>query len=246
MGFFVWIILIVVGIFVFEIIKVAPTTNKMIKAKEKRLANLDGFDPSQKVMGNDGNSGIAINESEKKVCLITSSMLNVDLDILAYGDILSSEIFEDGVTITKTDRESQIRGALIGGLVLGGAGAIIGGLSGKTTSSNKVKRIDLRITVNRTNNPIHDINFMNEESKKNGSRYKKAMEHARYWHALLTVLIKRADSEDIAKERKLVKDKTDLSPNRSITDEIAKLSELLKQGLLTDEEFKAQKAKLLK
>jgi hypothetical protein len=242
-----WVILIflaVVAGVVIGIIQVIHTSNKK-KGMEEKLASLDDFTPSQKIMGNDGNSGIAVDEGRKKVCLIKQNMGTIGLDVLTYRDILSSEVFEDGVTITKTARGSQIGGALIGGLALGGVGAIIGGLSGKRTSSDKVTRIDLRITVNRTSNPIHDINFMNVEHKKNGIIYNAAIGQARHWHGLLAVLIKRADSEDIAKEGELVEVKTNLLPKGSVADELVKLSELQKQGLLTDEEFKAQKAKLL-
>ena len=86
---------------------------------------------------------------------------------------------------------------------------------------------------------------MDVEGKKNGIIYNAAIEQARHWHGLLAVLIKRADSEDIAKEGELVEEKTDLLPKSSVADELVKLSELQKQGLLTDEEFRAQKAKLL-
>ena len=43
----------------------------------------------------------------------------------------------------------------------------------------------------------------------------------------------------------MVEEKTSLLPKASVADELIKLSELQKQGLLTDEEFQAQKAKLL-
>lgn len=42
----------------------------------------------------------------------------------------------------------QIGGVVVGGLLLGGVGAIIGGLSGKTETSGKISRIDLRLIVN--------------------------------------------------------------------------------------------------
>jgi len=244
MDFFDWIILFFVAVIAFAIIQVIHTAKKK-KRMEEMLASLEDFTPNQKIMGNDGNSGIAVDEGRKKVCLIKQTSENIELDVLTYRDILSSEVFEDGVTITKTVRTSQIGGALIGGLALGGLGAIIGGLSGKTTSSDTITRIDLRITVNRTSHPIHDINFMNVKGKKNGFLYKAAIKDARHWHGLLDVLIKRADSEDNAKEEQLVEEKTILLPKGSVADELIKLSELQKQGLLTDEEFLAQKAKLL-
>jgi hypothetical protein len=165
--------------------------------------------------------------------------------MITYRDLLSSEVFEDNVTITKTARGSQLGGALIGGLALGGVGAIIGGLSGNKTSSDKVNRIDLRITVNRTGSPVHDINFMNVEGKKNGIIYKTAMKQTRHWHGLLGVLIKRADTEDIAQEGELVVENPKLLQKGSVADELTKLAELQKLGLLTEDEFMVQKAKLL-
>jgi hypothetical protein len=136
---------------------------------------------------------IAIDENRKKVCFIKLINENSKLNIFDYKDIISSEIFEDGETITKTSRKSQLGGVIVGGLALGGVGAIIGGLSGKKTSINKVKRIDLRVIVNDTGNPIYDINFLNEECEKNSIKYKKAMDKARHWHALFTVIIKQAN-----------------------------------------------------
>ncbi len=103
----------------------------------------------------------------------------------------------------------------------------------------------MRIIVNRTSSPVHDINFMNVEGKKQGFIYTDAMQLARHWHGLMEVLIKRSDSEDAAKGGDLVFESTPAITNRSIADELTKLSELKKQGLLTDEEFSAEKAKLL-
>jgi hypothetical protein len=196
--FYIIIFCVAAGI-LFVIVQAILTTKKK-KGMEIKLGSLNNFSATQQIMGNDGNSGIAVDEGRKKVCLIKQIIGNIELDVIPYRDILSSEVFEDGETTTKTARGSQLGGALIGGLALSGAGAIIGGLSGKTTSSEKVYKIDLRITVNRTSNPIHDINFMNVEGKKQGIIYTVAMEKARHWHGLLAVLIKRADSEDIAKE----------------------------------------------
>ena len=229
---------------VYVVIKLIYISSKKTSMVIKLSAQSD-FSPSHKVMGEDGNSGIAVDEGRKKVCLINKHVVGSELDILSYRDILSSEVFEDGETVTKTARVSQLGGTLIGGLVLGGVGAVIGGLTGKKISSGKVKKIDLRITVNRTKNPIHDINFMDVECKKGGYLYNQAMKKARHWHGVMEVLINRADSEDDAKQRELAEESPKLISTGSVADELAKLGELKKQGLLTDEEFLSQKTKLL-
>jgi hypothetical protein len=66
-------------------------------------------------------------------------------------------------------------------------------LSGKSMSADKVKRIDLQITVNDTVQPLHSVTFLCDEVDKGGTVYREAMKKARHWHALVDVLIKRAD-----------------------------------------------------
>lgn len=246
MGFVDWIILLVIvavgggiGIGAFQ---VAMVSNRR-KAMKQKLSELDDFETSQEIMASDGNSGIAIDERRKKVCLIKQGFEGVILDVCTYRDILEAEIFEDGQTITKTSRTSQLGGALIGGLAFGSVGAMIGGLSGKQVSSQKPNRIDLRIIVNRTESPVHDVNFMSIESDRNGVLYTNAMELARHWHGLIAVLIRRADEEDKNSEKP-----EESEPNLShgfVSDELRKLAQLKDEGLLTEEEFSAQKVKLL-
>ena len=238
-------IIFIIIVFAFVIIDVISTSIKK-RDLERKLDTLNDFSATQKVMGKDGNSGIAVDEGREKVCLIkTHRTRGIELDVLSYRDILSSEIFEDGETVTRTARGSQLAGTLIGGLALDGVGTIIGGLSGEKTSSDRVNKIDLRIIVNRTETPIHDINFMNTKDKKNGIIYNTAMQQVRHWQGVMEVLIKRADMKDNAKHRALADETPKLIPKVSVADELAKLGELKKQGLLTDEEFLSQKARLL-
>jgi hypothetical protein len=209
---------------------------------ENRLKIIVNFTPTQQVIGCDGECGIAIDEQQKKICIV---YLHSHV-IISYKDLLSSELFEDGVTVTKTVRSSQIGGALIGGVLLGGVGAIIGGLSGKTQNSGKVKRIDLRLTVNDTMNPIHDINFLNVETKKNSTNYQQAMQRARHWHGLIEVLIKRAEVEDKETTKGSIPQVQQRQiQQHSIADELRKLADLRDSGVLTTEEFQQQKGKLL-
>lgn len=244
MDFWGWVLLIVVVGVGVGIAQAVAVSNKK-KAMEEKLESLPEFSPTQKVMGNNGNTGIAVDEERKKIVLIKNGPSGVDPKPITYRDVLSSEIFVDGETVTKTARGSQLGGALIGGLALGGVGAIIGGLSGKTRSSEKVKRVDLRVTVNDTKSPLHDINFMDVEGKKDGVIYKSAMEQARHWHGLIAVLIKMADSEDTQKERSESTLAAMGGSTTSLSDELSKLSDLRDKGVLSDEEFSMQKQKLL-
>ena len=97
------------------------------------------------------------------------------------------------------------------------------------------------MTVKDTKNPIHDINFLDLETKKDSFLYKQAIQQARHWHGLLEVLIKSADIED-----KAVKTiDTPKLPSGSVADELRKLAELRDAGILSIEEFNQQKSWLL-
>jgi Short C-terminal domain len=237
MDFLTWIFLICMIGFVLAAIQMWNTSNK----KHEMWAGLDAqadFSATQRFIGCDGNSGIAIDELREKIGLISNNQNSVSIRIVSYRDLLSSEIFEDGSMITKTSRSSQLGGALLGGVLLGGVGAIIGGLSGKTETTGKVKRLDLRIVVSDTANPIHDVVFQNVEDKKGGLIHNLALQEARHWHGLIDVLIKRAENED----QKI----TEAKPNASIADELKKLAELKTTGVLTEAEFQQQKEILLR
>lgn len=244
MGLSGWVILCV-AIYLGLAALVGIDEAKRKKELDDKLAALKDFTVTQRLMDTCERSGIAIDEGRHKLCLIGANHGKIPLDVLSYKELLAAEIFEDGNTITRTSRTSQIGGMLIGGLALGGVGAIIGGLSGKKISSNKVQRLDLRLIVNRTNWPCHDINIMNKEVQKHDPKYKAAMEKARQWHGILEVVIHRADQEDRAKEGLTVTSERNALEQTSLADELRKLANLKEEGVLSDDEFAAQKAKLL-
>lgn len=243
MGFWTWVFLFIAAAVVVGIVQ-AINTSKRKQEMESKLKSLPDFNPTQQVMGCDGNSGLAVDEKRKKICLITNNGASVSQRVIYYKDIFSVELFEDGTSVTKTVRSSQIGGAVVGGLLLGGVGALVGGLSGKTETSGKIKRIDLRLIVNDTNAPLHDVAFMNVEGKKDGIIYTQAIQVARRWHGIVEVLIKRADSEDRSLQNSERQTPPGM-PSASVADEIKKLAELHHSGVLTSDEFQQQKTRLL-
>jgi hypothetical protein len=151
-------------------------------------------------------SAIGISEADSQICLITfdksikqngrDNSYNrqfISSTVLPFKDILSVELLEDGASITKTEKSSQIEGALIGGILFGTTGAIIGGLSGVTTSGT-VSRIELRLTVNSMQNPSHELIFLDSVIFKKDERYKKVIDLAKRWNSMLDIVIKRAEN----------------------------------------------------
>lgn len=159
---------------------------------------------SQGFVGKDAKTGIALDEKNKKIILVDKIEEHFTSRVISYSDVLSSEIVEDGESVTKTTRSSQLGGALVGGLLLGGLGAVVGGLSGsKTSGKGKVMKLELHIIVNDMRQPLHVISFLRQEVKRSGYGgvvYDEALNKARHWHSLFNVLLKQVENNQQTKE----------------------------------------------
>ncbi len=74
------------------------------------------FNTFDKYFGPRNESGIAIDRVNKQIAFLTPNTRA----IVRYADIVSSEVIVDSESIIKTDRVSQIGGAVVGGLLTGG------------------------------------------------------------------------------------------------------------------------------
>jgi hypothetical protein len=232
-GFFgLFILIVIVGV-IFVFVK----RSQQAKTMQNELAK-HGVSVTKSIISDDRKVLLAIDEENK--CLATVK-LNGSTPIFKrydFKDVISSEIVEDGEQIIKTSRGSQLGGAIVGGVLLGGVGAIIGGLSGKKKANDKVKEIKLLITVNDMQSPVYEVYFLKTTPTKKGSLiYKQAINSANEWHGLISVIVKRSDVEAAAS--------TTGGNGKSVADELKKLSELLKEGIINQGDFESQKAKLL-
>lgn len=214
--------------------RVAYHTQKSVGAS---IAELPEFSCDHEVFGV-GYYGLAIDEKRLKFCLIDKSQKPPLLKVVQIKDVLSCEIIEDGNSVVSTNRGSQLGGALVGGLAFGGVGALAGALSGKKKTIGTATNLALQLTINDTERPIHTIRFIIGETKKD-YLYSGILHTARRWHSLIAVIMKRAAVE-IDSSTKYMQ-----APLHSVADELQKLADLLKMGLLSEAEFAEQKAKLL-
>jgi len=138
------------------------------------------------------DQAMAIDASRGKLALVRLYGDAHHTTVLAATQVMSAEIIEDGTHIQKTARMGQIGGAALGGLVLGPAGAIIGGLSGQKKQINKASLIELNILTENIREPLFQATFLNVETDKSGAIYRTAIQDARLWQGRIKALIHSA------------------------------------------------------
>ena len=173
--------------------------------RDQAFSELDNFSPSRTIFSVDDRSAISIDKNSNNVCLLSNpkgKSLNffdrrsIGRKIISYRDILEVSVFEDGNSITTTSRKSQVAGAIIGNIMLGGTGLLIGALTGSKKISETVSSLEVRLVINNTQSPIWSIAFIRSETPKKSQLYQKAANKANNLIGLIKVLMKRADDED--------------------------------------------------
>lgn len=237
-GIVIWIIVAAMfGLAVWGLVE--NSKNKEKKNDIKKAIKNEKFNPDSvlvKVPAK-GNHlvGIAIDRSSNRLCLISGE----DYRYLNCSELIESEVIIDGKTVTKTSRASQFAGAAVGAALLGGVGAVIGGLSGKTTTEQQAKGVKLKVVIDNIENPFHVIDFI--ELTNNGSTPPKiALKEANEWHELLSTVIKINERKSKEKE-----EKQPAALSSSMSDEIEKLNKLKISGVLSEEEFNSAKGRLI-
>lgn len=124
----------------------------------------------------------------------TNEILHWTID---FKDILGTSVIKDGNQLISTSTGSLLGRALVGGVVLGGLGAILGGLTAKSKSDSQVKKLILEVILNIPSLPIHRITYLDSSGLSPDSlQVRTAVEKMEFAHAILELAIM---GEDIPK-----------------------------------------------
>jgi len=154
---------------------------------------------------------------------------------IPYEDVIRVEISFQGKIIYKKD--NAVGRALVGGALFGSAGAIVGSTS-STTTATKEETATLRILINNIQNPSIVISGINVENAENVK-------------AIIEVVlnriekgIKKTNNDIISDVSNQISEREELESNDLLA-RLDKLGQLKEKGILTEEEFNIQKAKIL-
>lgn len=221
---------------------------KMIKKLRESIPKENKFAVSTHVDGFAGSFFFAVDKSNENIGFVSNNKKT----IINFIDIIGVELIENGTVVSTKNTTRTIGGAIVGGVLAGGAGMIVGGLSGSSKQKNKVSSVYVKILLRSIDKPslkiccydswmnskmvktLHEArqpdNYVCNIGKRNADKIKD----------LISVIIDKTDS----KNKSEIQSNTSL-PSKSIADELIKLNELKEKGILTENEFTVQKNKIL-
>lgn len=164
------------------------------------------------------------------------------IQVLRYSDIVSISYEENGNNVYN----KSLGGAVVGGVLFGGVGAIVGGSTAKATQNKEVKSMSIKILLKSTSNSTIILTIYNGaplNTKENADRmfYEGLMREVTGIKDIFSIIIDITDKDSQVAASQI----SSMTKNVSVADELTKLAKLKDAGILSDEEFNAQKTKLL-
>lgn len=171
-------------------------------------------------------------------------------EIFNYSDIIEVSYEENGSQLYTKSAGRTIGGAIVGGVLMGGAGAVVGGLSGASKQNKEIKNMDIKILLRSTSRTSCVLHFKDVDrvlkTKEEADRklYETYVQNANQAKDVLSVIIDDAKQASAPIAQPITQPVV-APASSSVADELAKLAKLKADGILTDEEFRVQKSKLL-
>ena len=197
---------------------------------DRRAELINSFSPTKTV-----GDFMAVDENHNS--------FRIGKDVFEYANLLSFELLENGNTVTK----GGLGRAVVGGMLFGGVGAVVGGVTGSKTQ-NVCSSMKLRVTLRNAHMDNTYITFIGYNTPVNSPEYSGAQKNAQACISALEIILDRVRAEvDGARQAAQYRqsERIGVSENLSAADEIAKFKRLLDDGVITQEEFEAKKKQLL-
>lgn len=233
----VFVVLLCIGLFSFAILifKAQSDKAKFAISNEillnEKLSNITGLIKSINIVGQLSRYILVIDDINREIIYTDNSIIKR----VNYSDIICVELIEDGNIVSSHSTTRTIGGTIVGGALLGVGGAVVGGLSGKTTTKKIITSLKVKILLNDVVNNNLMIDCFNYSSIiKNTDIEKDLIKYTSQAKQIVDVI-----SVIIDKNKHKSNDESDKYV------ELRKLNSLKDDGIITVAEFEVQKSLLL-
>lgn len=115
----------------------------------------------------------------------------------SYENIISVSVEIDGKTEFSKSTTRTIGGALIGQTIMGGTGAIIGGLTGSSIENKLIKSIAVKLLIRDVKSPSFTITIFDSVKSQNADNLKEELKYAERLKDSFAVIIDKMDKRRI-------------------------------------------------
>ena len=134
-------------------------------------------------------------DEDKQLVKIAEYYKNEMLEI-TFDKILEVKVLENNVEIERYSRTKQAVGAIVGGALMGGAGAVVGGLTTGKQSSNILTNLSIELFIDDFKNPYREIVFFENDNKfieikSSSDEAIKARQNLERFYKLLYLVVRR-------------------------------------------------------
>lgn len=147
--------------------------------------------------------------------------------IIPIDSITNFEIVQDGQTISS----GKLGRAVVGGILFGGAGAVVGAVTGNK-SKTQVTELRIKLMINDIDHPLFYIPVLKKTAYTDTYDYQSAIRAAEEVISVLNLLVSKSNKE------------TELQ-TLSMADELRKYKELMEDDIISQEEFEFKKNQIL-
>lgn len=159
----------------------------------QKLLNNDDFNSDECYISKDYSSFIELDEKNRKILIggKQNNTKDINFRVIKAKEVIGVELIDNGKGLLSSSGNTNTLGmAAIGGLLFGGAGAIVGAISG-SNSNSVVTEISLRIALDDIKTPYIGINFINKTVSRNSESHRQIYSIAEKWYGMVNILVNR-------------------------------------------------------
>lgn len=161
-------------------------------------------------------------------------LFKINNNVYRFENLNSYELLENNSSISSGGL--GVGRAIVGGVLLGGVGAVLGGVTKKRKNTNVVESLKIFVTLKDSDKKSENIDFITKKQKRD-KKFETILENAKMTMSGFDYIVSLIEDDKT--------ENTTIISETSLADELLKLKSLVDQGILTQEEFDEQKEKLL-
>lgn len=237
---FTLVIVILVAVI---IVTVSVGSAKSNKIRDRLLEQK--FIPYETFISTWDNSFIALNFDAKKIALGKNDALSV----CDFSQIIQVDVLRNDNTVTSTNKSSLATRAVVGGILLGGVGALVGAVTAKSYASQELSKISLRVITESGSHSVMFLDLKNSQRAGLDSIRSSTSGDADKFYGLVLKAMKgmtttQRDSTPHLAISSLIATRAAALPV-SVASEIEKLWQLKESGAMSVDEYEQAKRSAL-